>query len=259
MGSVNRYGNMGIEYNWVRQYFELKDGFWGSPHSLGSHMVKNLKSFLADSEITQKNKFTPFGSLIDSIGIESPLSWGLILVNLATTPEFNWWIKNIEFDEPYTQDSIKDLLAEETGNSKNHIISAFRNILISNEILSKEIGLGVCDYDLKNGKRHLHKIVRQVWRNPIPEVILYSLYRFAEACGDYYKFTLTDLANTNVDRDGVSPMQIFGVSKDDMKKIITGLSANYPDFISASFTLGLDNINLHEDKSSKDVLNLIKK
>lgn len=27
MGSVNRYGNMGIEYNWVKQYFELKDDF----------------------------------------------------------------------------------------------------------------------------------------------------------------------------------------------------------------------------------------
>ena len=44
-----------------------------------------------------------------------------------------------------------------------------------------------------------------------------------------------------------------------MKKIITGLSTNYPDYISSSFTLGLDNINLHDDKTSKDVLNLLKK
>lgn len=259
MGSVNRYGNMGIEFNWVKQYFNLKDEFWDSPHSLGSHMVKNLRSFLGDCGVTFKNKITPFGELISTIGLDNPISWGLMLVNLSTTPEFNWWIKTIELDKPYSQDEIKDLLVDETDNTKEHVASAFRNILISTPILSKEIGLGVCDYEIKGNKRRLNSVTRRSWSNPNPEVILYSLYRFAEVCGDYYRFTLTDLANTNVDRDGVSPMQIFGIGKDDMKKIITGLSTNYPDYISSSFTLGLDNINLHEDKTSKDVLNLIKK
>ena len=27
MGSVDRYGNMGIEYEWVRKYFDKKDEF----------------------------------------------------------------------------------------------------------------------------------------------------------------------------------------------------------------------------------------
>ena len=45
MGSVDRYGNMGIELDWVRAYFKLKDEFWTSPHNLGTNMVKNLKSF----------------------------------------------------------------------------------------------------------------------------------------------------------------------------------------------------------------------
>ena len=42
-----------------------------------------------------------------------------------------------------------------------------------------------------------------------------------------------------------------------MKKILTGLSVNHPEFISVSFTLDLDNINLRSDKSSADVLDLI--
>ena len=91
---------------------------------------------------------------------------------------------------------------------------------------------------------------------PDPLVILYGLYVFAEKCGDYYQFTLSRLMNTNVDSDGISPAQIFGIDAETMKKIIAGLSINYPEYISSSFTLDLDNINLRPGKSSKDVLGL---
>ena len=41
-----------------------------------------------------------------------------------------------------------------------------------------------------------------------------------------------------------------------MVRILNGLSINYPEFISVSFTLDLDNITLREDKTSADVLTL---
>lgn len=41
-----------------------------------------------------------------------------------------------------------------------------------------------------------------------------------------------------------------------MKRILNGLSSNYPDFISASFTLDLDNITLRSEKTADDVLQL---
>lgn len=99
MGSIDRYGNMGIELDWVRSYFKLKDEFWTSPHSLGTNMVKNLKSFLNDAEVTAKSKFAPFGKVIDNIGIENSDAWALILCNLTYTSEFNWWVKNIDFPQ----------------------------------------------------------------------------------------------------------------------------------------------------------------
>ena len=40
----------------------------------------------------------------------------------------------------------------------------------------------------------------------------------------------------------ISPTEIFGLDRETMEKILNGLSVNYPDFISASFTLDLDNI-----------------
>ena len=99
-------------------------------------------------------------------------------------------------------------------------------------------------------------ITRTPWKNPNPLVILYSLYKFAEACGSYYQFTLSRLLNHDIDSDGVSPTEIFGLDRNQMEKILNGLTINYPDCINASFTLDLDNITLNSEKTSQDVLSL---
>lgn len=257
MGSIDRYGNMGIELDWVREYFKLKDEFWTSPHSLGTNMVKNLKSFLNDAEVTVKSKFADFGRVVDYLGIDSTDAWALMLCNLAYTSEFNWWVKNIDFSAVQTPDSIYAMMDDSMSkNSRSHIVSAYKNILISIPQLGSEIGLGSCDYDLKNGKRMWNSVVRLPWQNPNPLVILYSLYKFAEACGDYYQFTLSRLLNHDIESDGISPTEIFGLDRNQMEKLLNGLSINYPDFINASFTLDLDNITLSSEKTSQDVLNL---
>ena len=51
-------------------------------------------------------------------------------------------------------------------------------------------------------------------------------------------------------------IKMFGIEKDEMIRILNGLTINYPEYISASFTLDLDNITLRSDKSSTDVLEL---
>jgi phosphoadenosine phosphosulfate reductase len=90
-----------------------------------------------------------------------------------------------------------------------------------------------------------------------PLVVLYSLYKFAEACGDYYEFTVSRLYNYNIDSDGISPTQIFGIEEDELKTILQGLSASHPDFINAKFTHDLDTISLNRNKKSSDVLELL--
>ena len=257
MGSVDRYGNMGIEYSWVIEYFKKKDEFWDSPHSLGKNMVKYLKAFLNDSEITVKGKFGQFGETVDRIGIETSCAWGLMACNLAYTSEFNWWVKNIAFAYTYTPDEINSMLDDSMSqNSRAHIVSAFKNIFISNKILGNEIGMGKCEYEIKGGKRYWNNVVRASWDNPDPTVILYGLYKFAEACDGYYQFTLSRLLDYDVESDGVSPAQVFGLDRKAMEQILTGLNINHPDFITAQFNLDLDTITLNSDKTSADVLSL---
>lgn len=179
------------------------------------------------------------------------------MCNLAYTSEYNWWIKNTVVGQIYTPEAIISLLGDDMSkNSKAHIASAYKNIFISTPQVGKDLGLGVCDYTLRKGRRYLNSITRSYWQNPDPRVILYSLYKFAEGCGGYYQFTLGRLLNHEIDSDGVSPTEIFGLDRDQMEKLLTGLSINYPEFINATFTLDLDNITLRGGKSSQDVLKL---
>ena len=145
------------------------------------------------------------------------------------------------------------------GLGKRNICDALK-VFITKTPFSK-IGLGIGDYTEKasssgNEKITLNSFCRTTWENPDPKVVLYSLYKFAEKCGNYYQFTLSRLLDHTIESDGISPTEIFGLDRETMEKILNGLSVNYPDFISASFTLDLDNITLKSDKTSEDVLQL---
>ena len=259
MGSVDRYGNIGIEYEWVVDYFSKKNDFWGN-NELGTNKIKNMKSFLSDAGITvfKKNTISSFGEKISDIGIETETAWGLIVCNLAYTAEFNWWIMNTTLGMIYTPIQLSSMLSETvtSENSRTHIVTAYKNIFSSNDILGKALGLGIANVEKKRNGTSLVDIYRTKWEEPIPEVILYSLFKFAEACDGYYQFSLSTLMDDTLERDGISPTRMFGLDRETMIGLLNNLSTHYPEFIRASFTLDLETITLSEDKTAEDVLTL---
>lgn len=249
--SLNSYSNHGPKIEWIKSFLEHKNDF-KTEHTLGKNMYDFFKRFLRDAELLEKDNVTDLANLIDDIGITDNATWGILLSNLAYTPQLNWYIKNIEFDTEYSRDAIVTML--ENSNVKEaaakQMVLAYKRIL---DLPFGDIGLGKCT--LKSGK--VVSITRTSWNDPDSRVILYSLYKFAENCGNYKQFTLTRLMNFDIESDGVSPAQIFGISRSEFETILNGLSTNYSDFIHASFTLDLDNITLRDDKTSQDVLKLL--
>lgn len=258
MGSIDRYGNIGIEYDWVADYFSKGDNFW-EDNGLGINKIKNMKSFLSDAGATvpKKNTMSPFGKKIADIGIGTEAAWGLLVSNLVYTSEFNWWVMNIKPGQTYTPTQLVSMLSGQVAseNSQKHIVSAYKNIFASNEILGRALGLGVCTLKEGSSNRILLDIRRGSWREPDPRVILYSLYKFAEKCGTY-QFRLSTLMDDTIERDGISPTRIFGLDRDTMISKLNGLTVNYIGFIDASFTLGLETITLRSEKTPDDVLAL---
>ncbi len=249
--SLNCYSHHAPKMEWFTQYFNYKNEF-DEKHSLGSQMYSFFKRFLRDAELLDETGFSKTARVIDeAIGLDSDSAWAIMLTNLAYTPQINWLIKRMNMNETYEKDYTISLLVSDGAKESwvKDIWSSFARLV---ELPFSQVGFGFATKE----KNKLISITRTPWQNPDPRVILYSLYKFAENCGDYYQFTLSRLLNHNIDSDGVSPTEIFGLDREQMEKILNGLSVNYPDFITASFTLDLDNITLRNDKTSKDVLEL---
>ncbi len=257
--SLDCYLSFGVEKEWVERYLKYKEDFWKSEYNdLGSMKITALKRFLRDAKLKlETDKTDPTSLKMNEIYDKHILNtfdyWSIILVNLAYSPQINWFLKNTVINERYLVDELKDKISDGSSvGTISNIISSLKNLIMKTP-LGQEINIASCEM---SGNK-LESITRLKSRGINPIVVLYSLYRFAEACGDYYQFTLTRLFNYSIDSDGVSPARIFGVDKEELQKILMGLSINYPDFINTTFTLDLDNINLRKNKTSFDVLNLI--
>ena len=285
MTGLDRYYSFGIKENWLRVYFDYEgtSSFWKSD---GDGEVPNKKkdaflNFVKDAGLVDEDKslkgkeykyikYKPnkFAEKMFSLGVDDESMWAYLMCNLVyaeDSEEFRWFIKNIPFSETSTPESIKLRLDEvmendKSGLGKRNICDALKSFLIKTPC-GKQLGLGsVIDYEEKvssNGRETitLNYFVRGSWKNPDEKVILYALYKFAEACGNYRQFTLTRLLDTSVESAGISPTQIFGLNRETMEKILNGLTFNYPDLIEARFTLGLDIITLKSDKTANEILN----
>ena len=214
-------------------------------------MYDMFRRFLRDAGLNEKNHFTPFAELIADLGWDSAEAEGLILLNLAAdNPQIAWYIKNLDLNRLYARADVENMLLvfEVKPKDAKSIVKSFKRIV--NTPLGTVLNFG---YVSEDGSLCRTKCVLSDAR-----VFLYGLFKFAEKCGDYKAFTLSTLLNDTIERDGISPTRVFGVTREEAEPMLRGLSAKYPDFIDVSFTHDLEKITLAEDKSSADVLELFR-
>jgi phosphoadenosine phosphosulfate reductase len=252
-GSINSFANHAPKLEWVRDFFEQGNDYWEF-NGLGPNQIPMFKRFLREAGLIDEHVQTKaLFDLVQQLGPESNTSWGLIVANLAYNAQFKWYINNMDVGTFYDREIISDLLINEgvKKNDATSIINAYKRFC---ELpIGTTLGWGSV---LENG-RQIDSLVRSKCIITDNRVILYSLYKFSEKCNDYREFTLAWLMNDAIDRDGISPTRIFGLDYEDMKSILLGLSARYPEYIDATFTNDLDKITI-KDKTSEDVLNLFK-
>lgn len=250
MKNLNSFADHAPKPEWLHSFFELKEAFF-TEHSLGPMMFDMFRRFLKDASLNEKNHFTPFAELISQIGWESDAAQGLILVNLASeNPQVEWYVNNFDIGKAYARQTVEDMLTavEVKPKDAKSIAKSYKRLVETPLGTSLHWGFVTDEGDLIRTKCSVSDT----------RVVLYGLYKFAEKCNEYKEFTLATLLNDSIDRDGISPTRIFGLDREDMTPMLLGLTAKYPEFITASFTHDLEKITLAEDKSSEDVLNLFK-
>lgn len=249
MKSLNSFADHAPKRDWLVSFFELKEDFF-TEHTLGPMMFDMFRRFLKDAGLNEKNHFTEFAELIDNLGWESETALGLMLTNLAMdNPQIAWYINNMDIGIFYDRSNIEEKLIALDVKSKDakSIVKAYKRIVETPFGTTLNFGY-VMDDDLVRTKCTIDD----------NRVVLYALYRFMEKCNLDKEFHVSYLYDEDVERDGVSPVRIFGLyDEEELKSILLGLSATYPDFINATFTNDLKTITLR-DKTSKDVLELFK-
>ena len=252
--SINSYAAHGPRIDWIDAFFRY-DGDFSQGVSLGSVQVPMFKRFLRDAELLNGDKFSEFAKTVQGIGLKESKAWELMLVNLVYSPEIGWYIKNVLPNYTYSRENFIALIEEQGINhdSASVVSTAFK--LILKLPFGKDCGLGSMQFKDET-ERNMVSVTRSTCPNPNSVVILYALYRFAEACEGYYQFSLNRLMDFGIESKGISPAQIFGLDAETLSRIISGLAAKYPDFISYSQALGMQTVTLHKDKTAKAVLEL---
>lgn len=248
--SLNSYSHFSPKMEWLEQYFTFKNDF-KTNHTLGKNMYDFFLPFLRHAGLLDASGFSHTASVLDNLGLGNEATWGVMLVNLAHTRQVQWVVTTIPFNTVFSKEELALRMIED-GAKETWTSDVFTSMTRLGALPFGEMGFGKATKVKKEAW-----FERTPWTTPIPEVILYSLYKFAEACGDYHQFTLSYLMDETIEREGVSPTTIFGLDRDTMIRIINGLAINYPDFISASFSFDLDTITLRKEKKSDDVLDLL--
>lgn len=257
IGSINSFANHAPKNDWVQVFFDLGDEFWGeNPLGLGPNQLSMFKRFVRECGlIDSKNKVTNLFGILKQYGWRDNITWGIMVTNLSYNAQCRWYIQNMDIGIYYERYRISDMLILD-GVSKDDatsIINAFKRFT--------DLPMGtVLNWGYTEDKgRQIDTLCRTKCLIDDNRVVLYALYKFVEKCNlDDREFHLSYLFDEEVERDGISPVRMFGIyDEEEWKSILLGLSARYPEFINATFTNDLKTISL-KDKTSNDVLELFK-
>lgn len=252
MKSINTFADHAPKPDWVKNFFASGNDFL-TDSGLGPMQISMFKRFLSDSSLIEKTRTTSFFDFILRIGWESSTAWGLILIQLAyANPQIRWYIDNMPIGEQFPRAYLANKIMEEGVSAKDaaSIVKSFRRLI--------ELPLGtVLNFGtVETTGNRIESLTRTKMSSIDPRVLLYSLYRYAKECGDYYQFTLDTLMDIHIQSKGISPVKMFGLTRDEMEAMLRGLSAQYNAYIDVTFTHDLDKITLRDYYSPESILGL---
>lgn len=252
--SINSFSDHAPKPEWVRDFF-LNGNSFMNDNTLGPMQIQKFRVFLNDSGVTSKNETTELFTTLSSYGVDSDLTWGIMLINLVyNNTEMRWFIDNMKIDEAFNKEELENKLIDEYSLSPKDAASVRKTF---KKLVDIPLGtvLHFGEYTVINRNEENLKRTKCIVTDP--RVLLYALYRYAEENDGYYSFSMTTLLDMTVNSVGISPVRIFGFSRDELEPMLRGLSAQYQDFINVAFTLDLDNIVLSDYHTSGDVLKLL--
>ena len=246
MASLNTFGGSPPKQHWLRSFFADPQAFLGG-QVLSSGQKYFFSRFLCDANLLSKKNPTTFAEFIQHFGWDRESALGLMLVNLvAANVQIRWFVEQLPLNKFLLREDVEAKLLS-TGMTKNSSQAILRSF---GRLSGTAFGSVLKFCEAAYVGRRLAALKRTKAKVTDGRVILYSLYKFAEECGAW-QFVLSELAEATA-----SPAKIFGLSVEELEQFLNGLSANYPEYLDATFTHDLEKISLKPAVTSEEILKL---
>ena len=256
---MNRYQHFGLRQEFLEHFFEYKTDCF-SMRILGTRQYDALKIWLKEAELIYpsnkgKNSGAPteLFAKLEQLGPYNPLTWAIIWTNLAYNSIIcKWYMLYTTPGEVYEKGDLIFMLGDDYSQSTrdNAVTALFETFRFSpiGNVLKQGIPIAM---------GNSYKYARQGWESADAIAILYSLYKWAEATGNY-TFSLRQMiaARGKDNVVGVDPGAVFGIADDILKEILQSIALQMEKYLRVSFVMNLDNVILSKDVSSLDIIDL---
>ncbi|MDR3327432.1 MAG: phosphoadenosine phosphosulfate reductase family protein [Prevotellaceae bacterium] len=256
---IDKYSTFGMKENWVSDFFNNSEDYFEGNNSLGTKMIPACLNWFREAEILNisDKKISKTGTLLKNGFSNNPTTvWEIMWVNLAHNSKIvEFYTKNIVFNRTYSKKEILELMipvfvgiSEATlSNPLGALCSMFG--IKEQSIIGNTVKQGII---VAKGNA-VDTISRQPYNDISPVAVAYSLYRYAES-KKRYALTVSELYDTK-QSEGV--YRQFGVSRERFETILRTLKEDKNRVLNADLNMGLDNINLRENLTSMDILEML--
>lgn len=251
------YRNFGLRKEFIDPLLEHEDTFfhWDTEHPLGKDKVESCKNWFPQAMITTADRKTTRLIELFRERALNEIAWEFVWIALTNhSPLINWYCTTTQIDERKEIPDLLQTLQESyplTSNAKDRRLDALKNTAAQSPLGGDSNAVMMPEY---KGKKVI-ALTRKA-KDVHPLTILYGLYLIADLA-KRGRFTVRELLTADVDSVFVSPIVAFGITPDTFKKQCEGLRTRYPDYISTTFTLGNDGLEVYPQKHTlEDVINL---
>lgn len=251
---IDRYSTFGMREEWLTEFLTFEDD-WLENNILGPKQIKAMINWLVDAQLidSKTKSFTNIGSFIKQINRNEPLFvWSIIWNNLYyNSTVINWYCEEVDWNSTITKNELKEKISlfypELSKGTLSNAIDAMVNTFDRSPI-GNILRIGILE---KKGR--IVKSIRKYGTDNIkPFVIAYSLYKLGEHY-ERYDFTVSELFDKNC---AGGPYKIFGISRDELERILRGLQEDRLHVLNVDLTADLDNIRLRDDLTSEKIIKI---
>ena len=259
ISGINKYMTFGLKKEWINTLIQEREAF-RSTTELGNRMIPSAVTWFREASLISEATAITTTKLLEvavnnGVDEDNDALWSMIWMSLVNkSPLIRWFVCSTDFGTRYTTEELNEKLHQSVASD-----SVRKGALQSLFATPKNSPLGTGSLPVANVETKGVRVlaVTRTSKSVDPFALLFSLYLIGKLA-DRTSFTVTEMLSADFDSSFVSPLIAFGMSVDEFKAQCLGLSSVHPDFLSCSFTLGLDEIKIFpNEKTVDDVLGLI--